>query len=51
MKIKAIVEVELDMGERYTFEEAEVCLYNLLFDGLCRNANSEFWIDSVEEID
>jgi len=24
-------------------------LYDMLFDGLCRNAPCEFWIDSVEE--
>lgn len=49
MKIKANVELELIMNDGETFEQANDRLYDLLFDGLCRNAPCEFWINSVEE--
>jgi hypothetical protein len=47
-KLKAVVEIEVDIDVE-TFEQASECLYDILFDGLCRNAPCEFWIDSVEE--
>jgi len=49
MKLKAVVEIEVDIENVDTFEKANECLYDMLFDGLCRNAPCEFWIDSVEE--
>lgn len=51
MKLKAIVEIELDMEDGETFEQANDRLYNLLFDGLCRNAPCEFWIQDTDEVE
>ena len=51
MKLKAIVEIELDMGNGETFNQANDRLYDLLFDGLCRSAPCEFWIQETEEMD
>ena len=48
MKLKANVEIEVDIDVE-TFEQENECLYDMLFDGLCRNAPCEFWINSVEE--
>ena len=48
MKLKATVEIEVDIDVE-TFEQANESLYDMLFDGLCRNAPCEFWINSVEE--
>ena len=51
MKLKTVVEIELDMEDGETFEQANDRLYNLLFDGLCRNAPCEFWIIDTNEVD
>ena len=51
MKLKAIVEIELDMENGETFNQANDRLYDLLFDGLCRNAPYNFWIQETEEMD
>lgn len=51
MKLKAFVEIELDMENRETFEQASDRLYDLLFDGICRNASCEFWINDTKEIE
>ena len=48
MKLKANIEIEVDIDVK-TFEQANECLYDMLFDGLCRNAPCEFWINNVEE--
>lgn len=52
MILKANVEIELVMRDGETFEQASNRLYDLLFEGLCYNADSncDFWIDSAEEI-
>lgn len=50
MELKAIVEINLVIEEGETFYEARDRLYDLLFDGLCRNANCDFWINSTEEV-
>lgn len=50
MKIKSVVEIDIDIDTE-NFEKASECLYDMLFDGLCRNAPCDFWINSVEEID
>ena len=47
-KLKAIVEIEIDIDVE-TFEQANECLSDMLFDGLCHNAPCEFRINSVEE--
>ena len=49
MSLKAIVEINLVMEDGETFEEASDRLYDLLFDGLCRNANCDFYIENTEE--
>lgn len=49
MELKAVVEIKLVMEDGETFEQANERLYDLLFDGLCRNANCEFWIEDTEE--
>ena len=50
MKIKAVVEIEVDIDVE-TFEQVNDCLYDLLYDGLCRdNESCEFWINNVEEM-
>lgn len=49
MKLKAVVEIELVVEDGETFEEANDRLYDLLFDGLCRNANCDFWIQNTKE--
>ena len=51
MKLRAIVEIELDMENEETFEQANDRLYDLLFDGLCRNAPCEFWINGTKEVE
>ena len=51
MKLKAVVEIELDMEKGETFEQANDRLYNLLFDGLCRYAPCEFWIQDTDEVE
>lgn len=50
MELKATVEVVLMLKDGETLEEAENRLYDLLFDGLCRNAEAEveFYICDVE---
>ena len=48
MELKAVVEIKLVMEDGETFEQANERLYDLLFDGLCRNANCEFWIENTE---
>lgn len=48
-EIVATVEIKLVLNENETFEEAFDRLYNLLFDGVCCNANADFWIKNVEE--
>ena len=52
MELKAIVEIKLIMNDGESFEEANERLYNLLYEGICCNANAscEFWIESTEEI-
>ena len=50
MKLKADVEIVVDIDAK-DFEQANECLYDMLFDGLCRNAPCDFWINSVEEVD
>lgn len=49
MELKAVVEINLVLEDGETFERANDRLYDLLFDGLCRNANCDFWIESTEE--
>lgn len=51
MSLKAVVEINLVMKDGESFEQAESRLYDLLFDGLCRNAEAEceFWIESTKE--
>lgn len=46
MELKATVEISLVMRDGETYEEAENRLYDLLYDGLCNNAEAEmeFWI-------
>ena len=51
MKLKAVVEIELDMERGETFNQANDRLYDLLFDGLCRNAPCEFWIRDTDEVE
>ena len=51
MKVKAVVEIELDMESGETFEQANNRLYDMLYDGLCRVAPCDFWINSTEETD
>lgn len=53
MKLKAIVEIELIMRDGESFEEANDRLHNLLYSGLCYNADAscDFWIESTEEVD
>lgn len=48
MKLKATVEIEVDIDVE-TFEQADECLYDMLFDCLCRNAPCDFWTNSLEE--
>lgn len=36
-KLKAMIEVELDMENDESIEEADDRLYDLLYDGLCRD--------------
>ncbi len=50
MELKATVEITLLMRDGETFEEAENRLYDLLYDGLCNNAEAEmeFWILDTE---
>lgn len=48
MKLKAVIEIELDMEKEETFEQASEYLYDLLFDGLCRNAPCDFWIQEAK---
>lgn len=48
-KLKATVEIALVMQEGETAEAAESRLYDLLFDGLCRITDSEFWIESTSQ--
>lgn len=43
-EIIATVEIKLILNENETFEEAADRLYDLLFDGVCRHANADFWI-------
>ena len=52
MELKAIVEIRLIMNDGESFEEANDRLNDLLFEGLCYNANAacDFWIESTEEI-
>lgn len=51
MKIRAVVEIEADIENIETFEQANECLYDMLFDGLCRIAPCNFWIQEAEEVD
>lgn len=53
MKLKAVVEIELVMLDGEDFEEANDRLHDLLYEGLCCNAeaNCDFWIESTEETD
>ena len=47
MALKAYVEIRMMMRDGETAEEAENRLYDLLWEGLCCNAEHEvdFWID------
>ena len=49
MTLKASIEIHLLMRDGETHEEAENRLYDLLWEGLCCNANHEadFWIDNT----
>ena len=51
MKLKAVVEIELIMKDGEDFEEANDRLHDLLYDGLCCNAEADcdFWIERTEE--
>lgn len=49
MELNAVVEIKLVVEDGESFEQANDRLYDLLFDGLCRNANCDFWIKSVED--
>lgn len=46
MKLKATVEIELEIDN---VKNPEDFLYDLLFDGLCRNAPCDFWILNTKE--
>lgn len=46
-KLKATVTVSLPMMEGETEEAAAARLYDLLFDGLCRDTECDFWIEST----
>ena len=50
MELKATVEVSIVMKDGETFGEAESRLYDLLYDGLCNNAEAEmeFWNLDIE---
>ena len=50
MKLNAVVEIELDMENGETLEQAKNRLYDMLFDGLCRVAPSDFWIQETSEV-
>ena len=50
MKLNAVVEIELDMENGETAYQAKARLFDLLFDGLCRNAPCQFWIQSTYEV-
>lgn len=47
--LDATVKISLVMQEGETVEAAEARLYDLLFDGLCRVTDSEFWIESTSQ--
>ena len=47
--LKATVEISLGMMDGETEEAAAARLYDLLFDGLCRVAESDFWIESTSQ--
>jgi len=49
-KLKAAVVLELILRESETEEEANNRLYDLLYKGLCQQADHqcEFWIESAE---
>ena len=51
MKLKAMVEIELIMNDGESIEDANNRLYDLLYEGICCNANAvcDFWIESTEE--
>ena len=49
--IEAFVRIVLTQEDNETTNEATDRLYDLLYDGLCRNAECDFWIASVEEVD
>lgn len=49
--LKATVTLSLAMMEGETEEAAASRLYDLLFDGLCRVTESDFWIESTSQED
>ena len=51
MKLTAVVEIELDMEKGETVDQAKARLFDLLFDGLCRNAPCEFWVQNTYEVE
>ena len=50
MKLNAVVEIELDMEKGETLDQAKARLFDLLFDGLCRNSPCEFSIQNTYEV-
>lgn len=51
MKLNAVVEIELDMEKGETVDQAKARLFDLLFDGLCRNAPCQIWIQNTYEVE
>lgn len=47
--LDATVKISLVMSEGETEEAAAERLYDLLFDGLCRVAECEFWVESTSQ--
>lgn len=47
--LKANVTISLAMMDGETEEAAASRLYDLLFDGLCRVAESDFWVESTSQ--
>lgn len=51
MKLNAVVEIELDMENGETFEQAKNRLYDMMFNGLCKVAPCDFWIQETNEVE
>lgn len=51
MELNINVEIKFIVNDGETSEQAQNRLYDLLYDSLCRDADNEFWINCVEELD